>query len=215
MFLRRLLVDNIMEELQSTEILEREILEDARKKAMRILKTAEDTIKVKNTEWEKKTADLIKNLEEKYDEENKLTTEKLMARLPIDKIRSKIEKIESLLQRAVENWYNSLSREQVLDLLKNELLDRLAANEGFSASAKKTAFYHALERKEAETVLKAANENFTIKEAASVSHYPSITIETENARIIASIQNVIDYYLLEKREELIEAMLGRAFTGDA
>jgi uncharacterized membrane protein YheB (UPF0754 family) len=204
-----------MEELQSTEILEREILEDARKKAMRILKTAEDAIKVKNTEWEKKTAELINSLEEKYSEENKQTTEKLMARLPIDKLRSKIEKIESLLNSAVEDWYQSLSREQVLDLLKNELLNRLAVNEGFSASAKKTAHYHALDRKEAETVLKAANENFTIKEPTSVSHYPSIMIETENVRIIASIQNIIDYYLLEKREELIEAMMGRAFMEDA
>ena len=33
-----------MEELQSTDILDREILEDARKKAYRILKTAAETV---------------------------------------------------------------------------------------------------------------------------------------------------------------------------
>ena len=54
-----------MEELQSTEILEREILEDARKKAMRILKTADDTIRAKTAEWEKKTADAVAELEKK------------------------------------------------------------------------------------------------------------------------------------------------------
>jgi vacuolar-type H+-ATPase subunit E/Vma4 len=204
-----------MEELQSTEILEREILEDARKKAMRILKAAEDAIQAKNTEWEKKTSTLIYGLEEKYSEETKLTTEKLMARLPIDKIRSRIEKIESLLHNAVENWYHSLSKEQVLDLLKTELLDRLALNEEFTVSAKKLVFYHGLDLKDVKTVLNTINGDFTVKEAASVSLYPSIILETENVRIIASIQNIIDYYLLEKREELIEAMLDRDFMEDA
>jgi vacuolar-type H+-ATPase subunit E/Vma4 len=203
-----------MEELQSTEILEREILEDARKKALRILKAAEDTIHIKSTEWEKKTAGLINELEEKYNEEIKLTTEKLMARLPIDKLRSRIEKIEGLLQNAVKNWYNGLGKEQVLDLLKTELLDRLAVSEEFTASAKKLVFYHGLDLKDVKTILNIINGDFTVKEAASISLYPSITLETENVRIIASIENIIDYYLLEKREELIEAILGRAFMED-
>jgi V/A-type H+-transporting ATPase subunit E len=204
-----------MEELQSTEVLEREILEDSRKKALRILKTAEGAIQAKNTEWEKRTSSLINELEEKYSEEIKLTTEKLMARLPIDKLRSRIEKIETLLHSSVENWYHSLSKEQVLDLLKTELLDRLALNEEFTASAKKLVFYHGLDLKDVKTVLNTITGDFTVKEAASVSLYPSIILETENVRIIASIENIIDYYLLEKREELIEAMLGRAFTEDA
>jgi vacuolar-type H+-ATPase subunit E/Vma4 len=204
-----------MEELQSTEILEREILEDARKKALRILKTAEDTIQIKNTEWEKKTACLIKDLEEKYNEENKLTTDKLMARLPIDKLRYKKKKIEGLLHNAVENWYHSLGKEQVINLLKTELLDRLAVSEDFSVSEKKIAYFHALDPKDAEAVIKTINGDFIIEETASLSMYPSIILETENVRIIASIQNIIDYYLLEKREELIEAMLGRVFMEDA
>ena len=204
-----------MEELQSSGILEREILEDARKKASRILKTAEETIQAKNAEWEKKTAEVINDLEEKYSEQNKLTTEKIMARLPIDKIRAKIEKTEDLLHFAVESWYHNLSKEQIFELLKKELLDRITANEGFSASENKTAHYNALEQNEAETILKTLNINFNIEKSSAAGYFPSITLETENSRIIASIQSLIDYYLMEKREELIEAMIGRALMEDA
>jgi len=203
-----------MEELQSTEILEREILEDARKKAARILKSAEDTMRAKDAQWENKTASAIGDLEAKYGEEKKLATEKLMARLPIDKLRSKVEKTESLLHEAMEGWYQKLGRWEILALLRKELSDRLEAG-GFSASSAKKAYYHALELGEARDLLKFAGADIVPQEALSSNHYPSITLETDDARITASIQNIIDYYLLEKREELVEAMTDGAFTGDA
>jgi hypothetical protein len=43
-----------MEELQSTEALDREILEDARKKAFKILKTAGETEAASQTAWDRK-----------------------------------------------------------------------------------------------------------------------------------------------------------------
>ena len=204
-----------MEELQSTEILEREILEDARKKALRVLKAADETIQAKNIEWKEKTDLLTKDLAEKYGEEKKLLTEKLMARLPIDKLRAKIERIERLLQDAVGQWYNGLSRERALGLLKDELAQRLAYNDDFASCVDKTAYYHGLSLNEAQALLRVTNEKFTLTQAAGEGGYPSIVLETENARITASIQNIIDYYLLEKREELIEAMLGLKFMEDA
>ena len=204
-----------MEELQSSEILEREILEDARKKALRILKAAEETIHAKNTEWEKKTEAAIGELEKNYNEQIKLTTEKLMARLPIDKLRAKIEKIEDLLHFAVESWYHNLGKEQVFNLLKNELTERTAFYKDYSGCKIKKAYYKALEHKDAQTIIKNIDESFTIEESAAGGYFPSITLETENVRIIASIQNLIDYYLLEKREELIEAMMGSGFTEGA
>ena len=55
-----------MEELQSTEVLDREILEDARKKALRILKSSEDTVKTHDQEWENKIAENINQIKNKY-----------------------------------------------------------------------------------------------------------------------------------------------------
>jgi len=201
-----------MEELQSTEILDREILEDARRKALRILKTADDTIHVQSAEWEKKTLESMNELEKKYNEQKKAEAEKIMARLPIDKLRIKVEKIESLLSSAVETWYESLSRQKILDMLKNELSKRIALCEEFSSSSQNHAYYNGLEKQEAQAVLKVVKGVYNIEEVPSVSHYPSITLETGNVRVIASIQKMADFFLQEKRAELVEALVGQAFT---
>ena len=206
-----------MEELQSTEILEREILEDARKKAMRVLKTVDDTIRAKTSEWEKKTAAAVDELEKKNNEQKELTAEKIMARLPVDKLREKVEKIENLLKSAVESWYKDLSRQRILDLLSGELSKRIAVCQEISASAKKNVYYSGLDRGEAETVLKnikglkSSEWLGNIAEISSIDNYPSITLETENVRVIASIRKIIDFLLQEKREELVEALVGRTF----
>ncbi|MDR1870008.1 MAG: ATPase [Treponema sp.] len=200
-----------MEELQSTEMLDREILEDARKKAARTLKSAEDTIRAQDKEWEKRTAEGIDDLEKKYIEQKELAAEKIMARLPIDKRRTKVEKIEKMLDSAAESWYKSLSRGRILDLLAVELKKRISLCEEFSDSTEKRAFFCGLDVKEAETTLKNVNIACKLEESHADGQYPSIVIETGNVRITASIQKIVDYLLQEKREELVEALVGRDF----
>ena len=204
-----------MEELQSTEILDREILEDARKKAMRILKSAEETMNVQNAEWEQKTLRNIEDLNKKYNEHKRIETEKLMARLPIDRIRIKIEKIESLLQSAAESWYKSCRREQLLELLSMELSKRLTvAAEELTDKNGQSAEISGLTISEAESVLKAVNVVCTIKEAPCLHNYPSITLNTDNIRIIVSIESIIDNLLDLKRAELTTALVGGGFMED-
>jgi len=200
-----------MEELQSTEILDREILEDARKKAVRILKTAETTISAQNAQWEQKIAENVKNLEKKYAEEKKAEYERVMARLPVDKLRIKIEKIENMLKSAVENWYKSLERAQILELLGGELaIIKKQKTENNNAAAK----VYGIDRNEAEIILKNVNLNCVIEEVHSESLYPSIIIDTDDVRITASVEKMIEFLLDEKRAELIEALIGRDFLGD-
>ena len=178
---------------------------------MRILKTADDAVRAQTVEWEKKTAESIDELGKKYDEQRKLAAEKVMARLPIDKRRTKVEKIENLLNSAVEFWYKSLNRQRILELLTGELSKRLAICEEFPPSAEKRAFYSGLDRKEAETALKILSGACIIEEIPASGNYPSITLEVGNVRIIASIQKIVDFLLQEKREELVEALVGRDF----
>jgi vacuolar-type H+-ATPase subunit E/Vma4 len=211
-----------MEELNSTEILDREILEDARKKAMRILKTADDTVRAKTSEWEKKTQKTVAELERKYSGQREEAAKNIMARLPIDKLRSRAEKIESILQSAVGTWYEGLNRQRVLELLTGELAKRLSLCAEFADTKKKRVLYSALDRKEAEDAVKNASgltsknwTDYSIEESFSGSRYPSITLETEDIRIIASIQSTVDLLLQEKRIELVEALVGNAFMEGA
>ncbi|MDR2718760.1 MAG: ATPase [Treponema sp.] len=200
-----------MEELQSTELLDREILEDARKKAHRILKTAEDTIQAKLAEWEQNLSASLAELEEKYAQQGQLAADEIMARLPIDKRRTKAKQIEALLRSAAETWYGGLSRGRVLDLLRKELEKRLAATEKFNADGGIRAQIHQIGRTEAQTVLQAVlpGKACTIEEIHSVSAYPEIILETPQARIYASIGKIVDFLLGEKRAELVEALLGK------
>jgi hypothetical protein len=205
-----------MEELQSTDILDREILEDARKKAHRILKTADDTIKSKSAEWEKKLTGTLNELEEKYAKNSKFITEEIMAVLPIDKQRAKAKKIEELLNSAVETWYSRMSRQRVLGFLQGELSKRLASCGGFSANGGICAYIHKVELPEAEAILKAVlpDKPCTIKTMQTTAAYPQIILENSEIRIYASIGKTVEFILGEKREELITALLGENALGN-
>jgi vacuolar-type H+-ATPase subunit E/Vma4 len=205
-----------MEELQSTDILDREILEDARKKAHRILKAADDTIKSKSADWEKKLTGTLNELKEKYAKNSKFITEEIMAVLPIDKQRTKAKKIEELLNSAVEIWYSRMSRQRVLGFLQGELSKRLAYCGDFSASGGINVYIHKVERSEAEAILKEVlhNKQCTIKTMQSTAAYPQIILENSEIRIYASIGKTVEVILGEKREELITALLGENALGN-
>jgi hypothetical protein len=205
-----------MEELQSTDILDREILEDARKKAHRILKAADDTIKAKSADWETKLKSTLDELEEKYAKNTKSTADEIRAVLPIDKQRAKAKKIEELLHLAVESWYVRLSRKRVLGFLQTELSKRLASCGGFSVSGGIRAYIHKVEKAEAEPILRAVlpDKACTIETMQSTAAYPSIILENQEVRIYASIGKTVDFILGEKREELIAALLGENALGN-
>jgi hypothetical protein len=210
-----------MEELQSTEILDREILEDARKKAYRILKAADETVKANAEAWELKTRETLDALNGKYAGQRKLAAAEIMARLPLDKRRAQTEKIESLLRSAVETWYAGLGREQALSLLKNELVKLLAECDEFAASGEEPrALIRGIERAEAEALLRAAlpGRSCRVEEApAAAGVYPEIMLENSAARITASIAKTVDFLLHEKRVELASSLLGGTtdFGGEA
>jgi len=215
-----------MEELQSTDILDREILEDARKKALRILKAADDAARAQTAQWEKKTAAALDELGKKHAEQCRLAEADIMARLPTDKRRAKAEKIENLLRGAVEAWYSKLSRAEVLAMLKSELEKRVAQLEEFSTTAGQgrasgqnrasvLVRISGLDRSEAEAVLRSVSGSRVIEELPSVHGFPEIVLETGNVRVTSSIQKTVDYLLQERRAELIEALLGKDFPEGA
>ena len=76
-----------MEELRSTEVLDKEILEDARKKAHKILQTADEALEAQNRDWEKKIQRSVKSIKRTYEARLKKTTEEIFARFPLDQRR--------------------------------------------------------------------------------------------------------------------------------
>jgi len=212
-----------MEELQSTEILDREILEEARKKASRILKNCEESIRIQNDQWEQELNKAVSELDEKYRGQKEAAEKNIMARLPVDKLRLKIEKIEELLKLAVRSWFDSLSRERILELITLELSkrllfckDQLSENEEINVQAQ------GLEQSEAQSVINSINKTFSLRgelrlldvancSQPDLSSFPSIALETNDICITASVEEAVNFLLQEKRAELVEALIGRSF----
>jgi len=123
-----------MEELITTEVLDREILEDARKKAFKILKTADETIAAKEREWEKKKVLDLESIRKNYAGRIKKAQDEIAARLPLDMRRLRSETAEACLKKAINSFLASLDREKLLAIVEHELLERFktcALNGGF------------------------------------------------------------------------------------
>lgn len=210
-----------MEELQSTEILDREILEDARKKAHRILKTADDTIKTKAAEWERKTAATLGELGEKYAQSCRRAQEEILAVLPLEKRRARAKHTEELLNSAVQSWYDGLNRRRVLDFIQYELVKRVSVCESLHSAngntGKLRVLIHNLNPDEAHAILKTAMPGilYDIEVIHSAEKYPELILETKEARIYASVGRAVEYIMSEKRTELVEILLGKEALADS
>jgi hypothetical protein len=199
-----------MEELQSTEVLDKEILEDARKKAQRILKTADETIASAEASWEKKSRKALAGIRQKYAGRGAKTREEIMARLPLDKRRVRSEKVEALLRSAMDGYLHSLSREKLLSLLEGELAKR--GGEVLSPSFR--AACRGLSGAEQEAVLKkifpraawTLAPDFPFHKLPGA--FPAIVVDAPDVRITASVDVLAGDALRDKRAELVRALLG-------
>ncbi|MDR2069478.1 MAG: ATPase [Spirochaetaceae bacterium] len=211
-----------MEELRSTDILDREILEDARRKAYRILKTADDTVKSAEELWKKKTEDALADIGRRYERREEQTRGEIMARLPLDKRRIRSEKVESFLQSAMEGYLTGLSRERILSLLEGELVKRFRECPELKdlRQGEFPVIYRGLTREDARGlvqrlfpqgawILKQAEPGFRLP-----GTFPALAADTPAVRIIASIDGLAQELLADKRAELVAALLGEGFLGD-
>ncbi|MDR1956956.1 MAG: ATPase [Treponema sp.] len=206
-----------MEELQSTELLDREILEDARKKAYRILKSADEAVKAGDAAWERKTDAAIAGLRQNYAEDFEKTKQEIRARLILDKRRIRVEKIEGLLGEAMDAYFHGLPRETLLSLLTGEL-QRLEA-EVREAGEPVSGFRvqcGGLSDEEAAGLLTASFPpgTWTQEKAAAgtgrEARFPWVEADAPLVRITASITELGKTLLQDKRAELVEALLGPA-----
>ena len=223
-----------MEELRSTEVLDREILEDARKKAYRILKTADETIAAQNRDWEKKISASVDSIRKIYSERIKKSEGEILARLPLDKRRLRSQRDEGFLQKAMRDFLRGLERKELLDIVKSELYERLktcsvgagsvltgSVSTGSVEGEKPECIYSGLSQEEAGGILSdvlaaftPAPGNVTMKEGANRSEFPSIVINTRGIKITASVENAAGALVKDKRAELAAALLGEGVLND-
>jgi len=215
-----------MEELQSTEALDREILEDARKKAFKVLKSSDDSISGSKSAWEQKLKTGLEKARASYAEKGKTARREIMARLPMDKRRIRLETIDNFLHKAMENFLESLDRASLLVILQNELALKASVpgSAGPSGSAGKSsqsaAFsgegefrYRGLSRDECTALASAAFSGVSFRYMEDPLQmiegaFPALMINFPHVRISVSADAAAETLLQDKRAELAAALLG-------
>ena len=224
-----------MEELRSTEVLDREILEDARKKAYKILKTADDALEAQKRDWDKKIEDSLKSVRKTYAERTERAGAEILARLPLDKKRLRSESTERSLQSAMTDFLRSLKREQLLFIIEREIrehFEALALSEAADiAIPKARVAYSGLSLDETRALLKKAtaasgsgkgapvrinakHEDWELKEEKEKHEFPFIVIDTRNWKLYASVEEAAASVLKDRRAELTAALLGEGALND-
>lgn len=110
-----------MEELRSTEILDKEIQADARKKAEKILSNAEAESKelLDGVEGRLKASEAEKKA--KNEQRLHAVQRDLDAALPLEKERFLVSYIQSSIDKSMDEYFCSLSEDETLELFSSEL----------------------------------------------------------------------------------------------
>jgi len=214
-----------MEELRTTEVLGNEILEDARKKALKILKTADDTLASQNRDWDRKIKRSVDSIRKTFAERTKKTNGEILARLPLDKRRLRSETTERFLVKAMDDFLRTLSREQLLLVLEQELSPRLKICAVDIARYRSIVRYSGLSLDEAKTVLEKVSAvleatdflfspDWEYRADSVVREFPLIFIESKAFRMIASVKSASKNLLKTRRAELAAALLGEGVLND-
>jgi hypothetical protein len=116
-----------MEELVSTDNIHREILDDAKRKAAKILKNAEGAIAAAAADWDAKLQKAVDEVRARYDAEITGKQSEAKARLAMDKARAKLSHVTGELEKAMRGFFRTLPRNETLAVLERALSVRLAA----------------------------------------------------------------------------------------
>ncbi|HRC83601.1 MAG TPA: hypothetical protein PKW00_07605, partial [Rectinema sp.] len=98
-----------MEEIRGTEALEREILEDARKRADRIIRKAEENARLLGAQTEQRIKEAKAALLSEYQIKKKTAELEMLSRLPLEKARLDILYRDEMLRKALQEALASMN----------------------------------------------------------------------------------------------------------
>lgn len=97
-----------MEEVRGTEALEQEILDDARKRADRIVRKAEEDAKALQAQTDQKIKDAVDALKREYEAKKDHARQDVSSRVPLERMRLEIEYRDTMLRDALRQALASM-----------------------------------------------------------------------------------------------------------
>lgn len=205
-----------MEEFRSTEILDKEIQADARKKAEKILAKADVDCALLLEEVSGRIEKAKKELEDKYALKIAAFEKDLSATLPLEKERFLVSFIQSSIEKAINAYLAKLSDEKKIDLV----LKKSVKIEDVLKSKKLNALYYGFQES---LVKKTVGKKFnliSVKETEfnkmiiendlGITDRKGIILESEDKaiRVRMTLSEVISQIQDKYRAELYSALFG-------
>lgn len=205
-----------MEEFRSTEILDKEIQADARKKAEKILAKADVDCALLLEEVSGRIEKAKKELEDKYALKIAAFEKDLSATLPLEKERFLVSFIQSSIEKAINAYLAKLSDEEKIDLV----IKKSVKIEDVLKSKKLNALYYGFQES---LVKKTVGKKFnliSVKETEfnkmiiendlGITDRKGIILESEDKaiRVRMTLSEVISQIQDKYRAELYSALFG-------
>lgn len=203
-----------MEELRSTEILGREILEDARRKAEKILKTSE-------VECQKIYDDVSLRIEKSREEKDREYEKKAESfrsdsesAVPLERQRRIVSFVDSAVTTALENWFTGIGSEQRIALYINMMKkyrivfkpqSMVVQYIGYDEQAVRKAIVSGFDDSISFTLAKVSEAK-----ALNLGFTDGLHLESENRSIACRVtkEELFEDLLSRKREEMALALMG-------
>ena len=196
-----------MEEIRGTEALEREILEDARKRADRIIRKAEENARLLGAQTEQRIKEAKAALLSEYQIKKKTAELEMLSRLPLEKARLDILYRDEMLRKALQEALASMNPR----LFGLWCVKRLACQAELVRKTPAKVLVHGLDSETMRDIgaLFGQGSDISIEEAPTMK-VRGLIVEPMDAsyRISITENDLLEWLLDEKRGELAAALFG-------
>jgi len=196
-----------MEEIKGTEALEREILEDARKRAERIIRKAEESARLLGVQTEKKIEEATTTLVGEYQAKKRIAELEMLSRLPLEKARLDISYRDEMLRKALKGALESMNPR----LFGLWCVKRLSCQAELVRNSRARVLVHGLDSETMRDIeaLFGQGSDISIEEAPAMKVRGLVVEPMDTSyRISITEKELLEWLLDEKRGELAAALFG-------
>ncbi len=205
-----------MEELRSTEILDKEIQSDARKKAERLLSKADIDCQMILAEVDERVEKAKKEISDKNEQKAASYEKQQNAALPLEKERFLVGFIQSAINKATDEFLEKMSEEQRLLLVLKPLEKN---SELFKSKKFDVSFYgfnenlvkKTLDKKlDVESYSKTEFNKIIVEDDCGIEKKEGVIVESldKSIRCRFTLSEIISEAQYEHRAELCNALFG-------
>ena len=198
-----------MEEIRGTEALEREILEDARKRADRIIRKAEENARLLGAQTEQRIKEAKAALLSEYQIKKRTAELEMLSRLPLEKARLDILYRDEILRKALKEALASMNPR----LFGLWCVKRLVCQVELVRKSPAKVLVHGLDSETMRDIgaLFGQGSDISIEEAPTMK-VRGLIVEPMDAsyRISITENDLLEWLLDEKRGELAAALFANS-----